>query len=94
MFLLIYIKVIYIFFTDDVRLRLVNKSYELENIRFNTHPVVVHGNGLSKLTLNSYTNYIPNKWSHENGCISCYDNTIDFSILKVLLFIQFTICFI
>lgn len=67
---------------DDIRLRLVNKSYILENIRFNTHPALVHGNGLSKLTLNSYTNYVPNKWSHESGCVSCYDNTIDFSILK------------
>lgn len=70
-------------FTDDVRLRLVNKSYILENIHFNTHPVIVHGNGLSKLTLNSYTNYIPNKWSPENGCNTCFVNTVDLSTLEV-----------
>ncbi|VVC41556.1 Hypothetical protein CINCED_3A018714 [Cinara cedri] len=67
---------------DDVRLRLVNKSYILENIHFNTHPAVVHGNGLSKLTLNSYTNYIPNKWSPEIGCNTCQDNTINLSAYK------------
>lgn len=77
-------------FTDDVRLRLVNKSYVLENIRFNSHPAIVHGNGLSKLTLNSYTNYIPNKWSPELGCNTCYDNILDLSTLKVLLLIKYT----
>lgn len=57
----------------------------LENIHFNTHPAVVHGNGLSKLTLNSYTNYIPNKWSPEMGCTTCQDNIINLSTFKVLL---------
>lgn len=55
----------------------------LENIQFNTNPAVVHGNGFSKLTLNSYTNYIPNKWSPEIGCSVCQDNTIDLSTLEV-----------
>lgn len=69
--------------TDDIKLKLVNKSYVLENINFNTQPAVMHGNGLSKITFNSYTNYIPNKWSPESGCSTCYDNNIDLSTLKV-----------
>ncbi|XP_060849182.1 procollagen-lysine,2-oxoglutarate 5-dioxygenase isoform X1 [Rhopalosiphum padi] len=67
---------------DDIKLKLVNKSYVLENINFNTQPAVVHGNGLSKITFNSYTNYIPNKWSPEIGCSTCYDNNLDLSTLK------------
>lgn len=65
-------------------MKLVNKSYVLENINFNTQPAILHGNGLSKMTFNSYTNYIPNKWSPESGCITCYDNNLDLSTLKVL----------
>lgn len=86
-------------FTDDVRLKLVNKTYEVENIHFNSQPVIVHGNGLSKLTLNSYTNYIPNKWSPESGCTTCYDNTLDLSVLRVFLKVYnvfntvFNLCF-
>ncbi|XP_050425318.1 procollagen-lysine,2-oxoglutarate 5-dioxygenase isoform X2 [Adelges cooleyi] len=67
---------------DDVRLRLVNKSYVLENVRFNTHPALVHGNGVSKMTLNSYANYIPNKWSPEIGCDFCKDGNLDLSTLN------------
>lgn len=73
------------YITDDIRLRLVNKTYVLENIHFNSHPSVVHGNGISKMSLNSYTNYIPNKWSPENGCSICFDNTLDLSTLKVYI---------
>ncbi|XP_050059539.1 procollagen-lysine,2-oxoglutarate 5-dioxygenase isoform X1 [Aphis gossypii] len=67
---------------DDIKLKLVNKSYVLENVNFNTQPAVIHGNGLSKITFNSYTNYIPNKWSPESGCNTCYDNNLDLSMLK------------
>ncbi|KAL4090405.1 hypothetical protein QTP88_025251 [Uroleucon formosanum] len=67
---------------DDIKLKLVNKSYVLENINFNTQPAILHGNGLSKMTFNSYTNYIPNKWSPESGCNTCYDNNLDLSTLK------------
>lgn len=63
----------------------------MENIIFNTHPAILHGNGLSKLTLNSFTNYIPNKWSLENGCTTCHDNTIDLSTFEV--FYQQNNCF-
>lgn len=69
-------------------MRLINKSYVLENIKFNSHPAILHGNGLAKLSLNSYTNYIPNQWSPDSGCTKCKDNTIDLSMLKVLLSIN------
>lgn len=57
----------------------------MKNTNFNTYPAVIHGNGISKITFNSYTNYIPNKWSPESGCATCYDNSIDLSTVKVLL---------
>jgi len=68
-----------------MKLKLVNNSYVLENIHFNSYPAVIHGNGLSKLTLNSYTNYIPNKWS-ESGCNTCNNNNQDLSTLEVFFY--------
>lgn len=88
-FFINWFKLILFVFTDDIKLKLVNKSYVLENINFNTQPAVIHGNGLSKITFNSYTNYIPNKWSPESGCITCSDNNLDLSTLKVLSHITF-----
>jgi len=93
-FLLIRLNWLIFLITDDIKLKLVNKSYVLENINFNTQPAVMHGNGLSKITFNSYTNYIPNKWSPESGCNTCYDNNIDLSTLKVLSHIAFLYKFI
>lgn len=72
-------------FTDDVRMRLINKSFVLENTQFNSHPAIIHGNGLAKLSLNSYTNYIPNQWSPESGCSKCKDSNIDLSMVKVTI---------
>lgn len=89
-----YSKLILLLITDDIKLKLVNKSYVLENVNFNTQPAVIHGNGLSKITFNSYTNYIPNKWSPESGCNTCYDNNLDLSMLKVLSTINLSYKFI
>ncbi|VDM96070.1 unnamed protein product [Thelazia callipaeda] len=46
--------------SEDVTLELDNDSgvYSIHNIIYNTHPIVIHGNGLSKLHLNRLANYI------------------------------------
>ncbi|KAF8363469.1 let-268 [Pristionchus pacificus] len=40
------------------------------NTPYNTHPVLIHGNGISKLYLNYLSNYV-GEWSREKGCLRC-----------------------
>lgn len=56
-----------------------SESY-LSSSHFNTRPLIIHGNGPSKIHLNSLGNYIANSWDKTNGCTSCkkYQITLDF----------------
>ena len=49
---------------------------------FDHRPLVLHGNGPSKLHLNTLGNYIPQAWNSEDQCTSCWENTIEFESLK------------
>ncbi|GLH02834.1 Glycosyltransferase 25 family member [Gryllus bimaculatus] len=62
--------------TCDVELRFKGREAYLQNTVYNTNPLVVHGNGHSKLVLNSLGNYLANSWNPEDGCLSCWDNSI------------------
>ncbi|KAK7792169.1 hypothetical protein R5R35_005128 [Gryllus longicercus] len=62
--------------TSDVELRFKGREAYLQNTVYNTNPLVVHGNGHSKLVLNSLGNYLANSWNPEDGCLSCWDNSI------------------
>ena len=67
----------------DVKLQFENNVQPyLQNIVFDHRPLVVHGNGPSKLHLNTLGNYIPEAWNSEDQCTSCWDNTIEFKSLK------------
>lgn len=39
-----------------------------------TYPIIVHGNGASKIPLNSLGNYLAKSWHPAIGCISCDEN--------------------
>ena len=54
----------------------------LQNTLHDHRPLVVHGNGPSKLHLNTLGNYIPEAWNSEDQCTSCWENTIEFESLK------------
>lgn len=43
-------------------------------------PLVVHGNGRSKLVLNSLGNYLARAWDSKKGCLACWDNTIELDL--------------
>jgi len=43
----------------------------LHNKKYNTLPLVIHGNGPSKLNLNRLSNYIPLGWRPDYGCPGC-----------------------
>ncbi|XP_067005007.1 procollagen-lysine,2-oxoglutarate 5-dioxygenase isoform X2 [Anabrus simplex] len=60
----------------DVELRFKGSEAYLQNTAYNTNPLIVHGNGLSKLVLNSLGNYLAKSWNPEDGCLSCWDNTL------------------
>jgi len=52
------------------------------NTRFQTKPVVIHGNGPSKLFLNYLGNYVPNRWTNELGCLACKENKINLEDIR------------
>uniref|UniRef100_A0A3Q4HCP2 Procollagen-lysine, 2-oxoglutarate 5-dioxygenase 3 n=1 Tax=Neolamprologus brichardi TaxID=32507 RepID=A0A3Q4HCP2_NEOBR len=65
----------------------VGKKHKLEsrakvrarNVAYDTLPVVIHGNGPTKLQLNYLGNYVPTVWTYETGCGICDDDLLFFS---------------
>lgn len=64
---------------DDVEIRFSqgpsidesNADAFLFNKATNTQPIVVHGNGNSKVPLNSLGNYLAKSWHPATGCLTC-----------------------
>lgn len=56
---------------DEVSLAVKPNETYLYNSIYDTRAVVYHGNGPSKIYLNSLTNYVPRAWNEEEGCITC-----------------------
>ncbi|XP_046879304.1 procollagen-lysine,2-oxoglutarate 5-dioxygenase 2 isoform X2 [Hypomesus transpacificus] len=67
---------------DEVLLKFGNERVRVRNSVYDTLPVVVHGNGNTKMYLNYLANYIPNAWNYEKGCDICDHNMVDMSQLK------------
>ncbi|XP_063988127.1 procollagen-lysine,2-oxoglutarate 5-dioxygenase [Diachasmimorpha longicaudata] len=55
-----------------VELRFKKNEAYLQNTAYNTVPMIVHGNGHSKLVLNALGNYLARAWSPKEGCLNCY----------------------
>ncbi|XP_011050655.1 PREDICTED: procollagen-lysine,2-oxoglutarate 5-dioxygenase 1 isoform X1 [Acromyrmex echinatior] len=66
----------------DVELRFKGEEAYLQNIVYNTVPLVLHGNGPSKLVLNSLGNYLARAWTPDEGCLACWDQTIELDKIK------------
>ncbi|KAJ2954356.1 hypothetical protein O0L34_g2618 [Tuta absoluta] len=49
----------------------------IENTVTKQIPLIVHGNGPSKLTLNHFGNYLAKSWSVEAGCALCKEKRIE-----------------
>uniref|UniRef100_A0A8B9N3J3 Procollagen-lysine,2-oxoglutarate 5-dioxygenase 3 n=1 Tax=Accipiter nisus TaxID=211598 RepID=A0A8B9N3J3_9AVES len=56
---------------DEVVLKFEPGRVRARNVAYDTLPVVIHGNGPTKLQLNYLGNYIPSGWSYEGGCGDC-----------------------
>ncbi|XP_044597934.1 procollagen-lysine,2-oxoglutarate 5-dioxygenase isoform X1 [Cotesia glomerata] len=64
---------------ENIELRFKEDEAYLQNTLYNTVPMIIHGNGLAKLVLNSLGNYLAKAWNPEEGCLNCWDNTIELS---------------
>uniref|UniRef100_H3A9R4 Procollagen-lysine,2-oxoglutarate 5-dioxygenase 1 n=1 Tax=Latimeria chalumnae TaxID=7897 RepID=H3A9R4_LATCH len=67
---------------DEVVLKFEDGRVRARNVAYNTLPVIVHGNGPTKLHLNYLGNYIPRIWTFETGCTICDENLVKLSELK------------
>ncbi|KAM4533418.1 procollagen-lysine,2-oxoglutarate 5-dioxygenase 2 isoform 2-T2 [Odontesthes bonariensis] len=67
---------------DEVLLKFGTDRVRVRNIVYDSLPVVVHGNGNTKMYLNYLGNYVPNAWNYEHGCSHCEDDILDLSQLK------------
>ena len=59
---------------DEVSVKFANTDNgenRLRNDKYNTMPLIIHGNGPSKLALNRLSNYIPDGWRPDFHCPSC-----------------------
>ncbi|XP_076598177.1 procollagen-lysine,2-oxoglutarate 5-dioxygenase 1 isoform X2 [Chaetodon auriga] len=59
---------------DEVVLKFENGRVRARNLLYDTLPVIIHGNGPTKLQINYLGNYIPNAWTFETGCTVCHDD--------------------
>ncbi|ENN77266.1 hypothetical protein YQE_06094, partial [Dendroctonus ponderosae] len=59
------------------------EKFYLKNSETNTEPLIIHGNGLSKLNLNYLSNYLPDGvWNSVDGCVACKSGQISLDAVK------------
>ncbi|XP_019964065.2 multifunctional procollagen lysine hydroxylase and glycosyltransferase LH3 isoform X1 [Paralichthys olivaceus] len=61
---------------DEVVLKFERAKVRARNVAYDTLPVVIHGNGPTKLQLNYLGNYVPTAWTYESGCGICDDDLV------------------
>uniref|UniRef100_A0A672YDU0 procollagen-lysine 5-dioxygenase n=1 Tax=Sphaeramia orbicularis TaxID=375764 RepID=A0A672YDU0_9TELE len=64
---------------DEVVLKFERAKVRARNVAYDTLPVIIHGNGPTKLQLNYLGNYVPTAWTYENGCGNCDDDLLFFN---------------
>ncbi|RVE71226.1 hypothetical protein OJAV_G00072610 [Oryzias javanicus] len=67
---------------DDVVLKFEDGRVRARNVLYDTLPVLIHGNGPTKLQINYLGNYIPNSWTFETGCTVCQEDLRPLAALK------------
>uniref|UniRef100_A0AAQ4RXL4 procollagen-lysine 5-dioxygenase n=1 Tax=Gasterosteus aculeatus aculeatus TaxID=481459 RepID=A0AAQ4RXL4_GASAC len=64
---------------EEVVLKFERSKVRARNVAFDTLPVIVHGNGPTKLQLNYLGNYVPSAWTFETGCGICDEDLLFFN---------------
>ncbi|XP_033839766.1 multifunctional procollagen lysine hydroxylase and glycosyltransferase LH3 isoform X1 [Periophthalmus magnuspinnatus] len=67
---------------DEVVLKFERSRVRARNVAYDSLPVIIHGNGPTKLQLNYLGNYVPSSWTYEHGCGGCDDDLVDLDELK------------
>ncbi|XP_034552367.1 procollagen-lysine,2-oxoglutarate 5-dioxygenase 1 [Notolabrus celidotus] len=67
---------------DEVVLKFEDGRVRARNVLYDTLPVIIHGNGPTKLQINYLGNYIPNTWTFETGCTVCNEDLRPLTALK------------
>ncbi|CAJ1055230.1 procollagen-lysine%2C2-oxoglutarate 5-dioxygenase 1 [Xyrichtys novacula] len=67
---------------DEVVLKFEDGRVRARNVLYDTLPVIIHGNGPTKLQINYLGNYIPNTWTFETGCAVCQEELRPLTALK------------
>ncbi|OXB64355.1 hypothetical protein ASZ78_009938 [Callipepla squamata] len=67
---------------DEVVLKFENARVRARNLLYDTLPVIIHGNGPTKLQLNYLGNYIPQIWTFETGCTVCDEGLRSLTAVK------------
>ncbi|XP_061114033.1 procollagen-lysine,2-oxoglutarate 5-dioxygenase 1 [Conger conger] len=67
---------------DEVVLKFEDGRVRARNVLYDTLPVIIHGNGPTKLQINYLGNYIPRVWTFETGCTVCEMDLRPLSELK------------
>lgn len=70
-------------FSGDVSLKFEDEDVRIHNTVYQTIPVVIHGNGPSKVLLNSLGNYLAKSWTQNEGCLSCQENRLKLENVQV-----------
>jgi hypothetical protein len=73
---------------NDIEIRYNGDETYVYNKLFDTTPLAVHTNGPIKPLIDTLANYIPKVWNPVQGCVTCLEDTLDLSSMKVIL-IQF-----
>ncbi|KAM3590698.1 uncharacterized protein V6R79_014517 [Siganus canaliculatus] len=61
---------------DEVVLKFEKAKVRARNVAYDTLPVIIHGNGPTKLQLNYLGNYVPTAWTFDGGCSVCDDDLL------------------
>uniref|UniRef100_UPI00398EBAFC procollagen-lysine,2-oxoglutarate 5-dioxygenase 1 isoform X1 n=1 Tax=Pristiophorus japonicus TaxID=55135 RepID=UPI00398EBAFC len=67
---------------DEVVLKFEDGQVRARNVAYDSLPVIIHGNGPTKVQLNYMGNYIPKVWTFETGCTECEKDTISLAAKK------------
>uniref|UniRef100_A0A668AH13 Procollagen-lysine,2-oxoglutarate 5-dioxygenase 1 n=1 Tax=Myripristis murdjan TaxID=586833 RepID=A0A668AH13_9TELE len=67
---------------DEVVLKFEDGRVRARNVLYDTLPVIIHGNGPTKLQINYLGNYIPKVWTFETGCTVCHEDLRPLTGLK------------
>ncbi|XP_015835811.1 procollagen-lysine,2-oxoglutarate 5-dioxygenase isoform X2 [Tribolium castaneum] len=78
------------------------EEYKIQNVLYHTVPLILHGNGPSKLSLNYLGNYLANSWNSVEGCVRCKEGQFDLknkranemSLVLLAIFVEFNTPFL